>query len=235
MTRPDCQIAQQQLDDLLDGYLPSAAAQAVERHLARCGACEAARQATVALRSALKEMPVPELRAGFADAALAAAARRPGNVIPAVRPAAPRALRGRGRAWRRVELWAGASIGAAAAAALMVMLWGIPERAGSPLEEEAAGVRVALYETREIGLAIDAETAMAGATLTILLEGGIDLVGFGERREVRWQTDLDAGTNLLSLPIIAHSLEDGRLTALVEHGEKTQRIDVRVRVDGSLN
>jgi predicted anti-sigma-YlaC factor YlaD len=234
MTRLDCQLTQQQLDDLLDGYLPSTAAHAIELHIDRCDACKTAREAAVALRSALKQMPVPELRPDFADAALARAARQPAAVRPVVRAAA----RGRSRParrWRRLDAWAGASLGAAAAAALMVMLWGIPDRAGPPLQEEPAGVRVALYEPREIGLAIDAETAMAGATLTILLEGGIDLVGFGERREVRWQTDLDAGTNLLSLPIIAHSIEEGRLTALVEHGEKTQRIDVRVRVDSTAN
>jgi hypothetical protein len=235
MTRLDCQFAQQQIDDLLDGYLPRAAAQAIELHIARCAACDRAHRATVALRAGLKEMPAPELRPGFADAALARATGRLAVVAPVSRPGVSIGRPRPARRWRRFELWAGASIGAAAAAALLVMLWGVPQRAGSPPEGTADGVRMALYEAREIGLAIDAETAVAGATLTILLEGGIDLVGFGERREVRWQTDLDAGTNLLSLPILAHSIEEGRLTAVVEHGDKTQRIDVRVRVDPTAN
>jgi hypothetical protein len=229
MTGPDCTLAQQQLDDLLDGYLSPAEAAVAEAHLAACDACADALRATRAMRGALRHMPTPRMRPGFADAALAAA-RTP---IPASF-AAPKNVRSRGRGawgrrWRRVEVWTGATIGAAAAAALMVVLWGVPQRDTAP--DEPAGVRLALYESRDIGVAIDTETALAGATLTIFVDGGIDLVGFGERREIRWQTDLDAGTNMLSLPIIAHSLADGRLTALVEHGAKSQRIEVRVRVE----
>jgi hypothetical protein len=223
----NCQQVRQRLDDLLDGYLPREQAAATERHISACDACTAARAATGQLRVALQQMPVPEPRPGFADAALAAAVRS----APA--PAMPRPTSEPRRwsllPWRRLELWLGATAGAAAAAALVVMLWGGPQHGQLP--EEPAGLRVTLYEAREIGVAIDTETAMPGATLTVFVDGGIDLVGFGERREVRWQTDLDAGTNMLSLPIIAHSLEDGRLIALVEHGNQSRQIDVRVRVE----
>lgn len=225
MTHSDCASVRQRLDDLLDGYLPPQEAAAAETHIADCGACASRRDAIVALRHALREMPVPEPRPGFADAALAAAIRpvRPQHQAPA------RATRPWFVGWRRLELWMGAAVGAAAAAALMLVLWGVPQR--GPLPEDPASVHVTLYEIREIGVAIDTQTAMPGATLTVLVEGGIDLVGFGERREVQWQTDLDAGTNMLSLPIIAHSLEDGRLTALVAHDDRSRRIDVKVRVD----
>jgi anti-sigma factor RsiW len=227
MTDSNCRHVQQRLDDLLDGYLPREQAAAAELHISACTACTAARAAAGQLRAALQQMPVPEPRPGFADAALAAATRHtpaPAKLHPTGQPG-----RWTPAPWRRMELWLGATVGAAAAAALMVMLWGVPQRGELP--EEPAGVRVTLHEAREIGVAIDSETALPGATLTVVVEGGIDLVGFGERREVRWQTDLDAGTNILSLPIIAHSLEDGRLTAFVEHGDRSRRIDVTVRVD----
>jgi hypothetical protein len=228
MNHTDCQRAQQHLDDLLDGYLPQVEAAATALHIAACGPCAAARQAAEELRAALRQMPSPEPLPGFADAALAAAARRHA-------PASNAWGKGRERRhawsapWQRLEVWAGAAIGAAAAMALMVALWGVPQP-GAPLPQPA-DVRVVMFEPREIGLAIDAGAAMPGATLTVLVEGGIDLVGFGEQRELSWQTDLDAGTNLLALPIIAHSLQDGRLTALVEHGERVQRIDIRIGVD----
>jgi hypothetical protein len=227
MNHTDCQLAQQHLDDLLDGYLPRAEAAATALHLAACADCAAHRQAAEALRAALRQMPAPEPAPGFADAALAAAARQ--HASASTPWWKQRERRPRGTPWQRLEVWAGAAIGAAVAMTLMVALWGVPQP-GEPLPEPA-DVRVVMYEAREIGVAIDAGAAMPGATLTVFVEGGIDLVGFGERRELRWQTDLDAGTNLLSLPIIAHSLQDGRLTALVEHGERVQRIDVRVGVD----
>lgn len=228
MNQIDCQLAQQHLDDLLDGYLPQAEAAATALHIAACGACAAQRQAAEEFRTALRQMPAPEPRPGFADAALAAAARQHASASTAWGNSRAR-RRPWGAPWQRLEVWAGAAIGAAVAMALMVALWGVPQP--GELLPEPADVRVVMYEAREIGVAIDAGAAMPGATLTVFVEGGIDLVGFGARREVRWQTDLDAGTNLLSLPIIAHSLQDGRLTALVEHGERVQRIDVRVGVD----
>lgn len=226
MTQPDCTQARAALDELLDGDLPHDVAAAMARHVAGCPGCAAEQAAITALREALRQMPVPAPRPGFVEAALAAAARQ----APAPSTPTPR---GRGFApWRRLEIWAGATLGAAAAAALMAIFLDAP----GPIEVPAKppGVRLTLFEAREIGLAIDTATALPGATLTILLEGGIDLVGFAERREVRWQADLDAGTNMLSLPIMAHSLEAGRLTALVEHGDKTQRIAVDVRVDAPV-
>lgn len=228
MTQPDCTQVRKALDELLDGDLPRDVAAAMERHVAGCIGCAAEQAAIKGLREALRQMPVPAPRPGFADAALAAAVRH-APAAPA-RRASTASARGRGFApWRRLETWAGGTIGAVAAAALMAVLLGEPGPVGAP--GAPAGVRLTLFEAREIGLAIDTETALPGATLTILLEGGIDLVGFAERREVRWQADLDAGTNMLSLPIMAHSLEAGRLTALVEHGDRTQRIAVDVRVD----
>jgi hypothetical protein len=230
MTAPTCTMTQERLDDLLDGYLTPAEASAAEAHVAACGTCATALRASRTMRAALRDMPTPRMRPGFADAALAAAARGHAPAPVSSRPTGRARGRGAwGRRWRRIEVWAGASIGAAAAAALMVVLWGGPQHGPAP--DEPAGVRLALYEARDIGVAIDSETALAGATLTVFVDGGIDLVGFGERRQVQWQTDLDAGTNMLSLPIIAHSLEEGRLTALVEHGAKSRRIEVRVRIE----
>ena len=227
MSHAECKRAQQQLDDLLDGYLSPVDAAATEAHAAACIACAMYRHANEALRMALREMPTPEMRAGFADAAIAAAVRRAAS-IPVTR--GPGKARRRWlAAWHRPEAWLGATVGAAAAAGLLLMMLSTPQT--DVRLDESAPVRITLYEPRDIGLAIDAEHAMPGATLTVLVAGGIDLVGFGERREVQWQTDLDSGTNVLSLPIIAHSLEDGLLTARVQHGDRTKLIEVRVQID----
>lgn len=224
-----CTLARRRLEDLLDGYLSGADAAAMEQHLSKCRSCAAEREATEALRRGLRALPVPEPAPGFATAALAAAARR--NVPAETTARGPRGARPAGFApRRRVELWLGAAVGAAAAAALMIALLGLPQRDRLPEAETPPGIRLALHEVREIGVAIDVDAAVSGAMMTVLLEGGIDLVGFGERREVSWQTDLDAGTNVLSLPIIAHSMDGGRLTALLQHGNTTRRVDLSVSV-----
>ena len=239
MTQLDCTQARAGIEDLLDGYLAGESAAELRKHIAACQVCAQTHAASQALRAELGRMPVPATRPGFVAEAFAAATRTTDSVqavhsapVAHSSHAAPRARR------RRPELWIGAAVGAAAAATLFAVLWGIPQGGSAPgyaprqvAEPSPGDLQVGLYETREVGIAIDAATAMPGATLTITVAGGIDLAGFGERREVQWQTDLDAGTNLLSLPIIAHSLEQGRLTALVEHGERTQKIEFAVRVN----
>ena len=237
----DCTTTLQRLDDLLDDSLSPTEVEPVRAHLAGCEDCAAALAGAKRLNQALRDMPVPDLPPGFASAVLANAVARNRMSVTATHSHAPVSAKsassrsagsgGRPRQAlrRRLDLWLGGALGAAAAAALMVMLWGLPRSPHVP--QDAADLRLTLYEPREIGVAIDAGEALSGALLTITLEGGIDLVGFGPQRELQWLTDLDAGTNVLPLPIIAHSLEQGRLTALVEHGEMTQQIELRFQVD----
>jgi len=242
-SQAECKAVRQRLDDLLDDSLSPTAVASLHAHLGHCVDCTAALAAAQRLCTALREMPVPDPRPGFAATALAdAVARNRMSPVTAIGAAsipaesASRATTGlrprsgpRPVARRRPDLWIGGALGAAAAAALMVMLWGVPREV--PVPQAAADLRLTLLEPREIGVAIDSEQALSGALLTITLQGGIDLVGFGAQRELQWQTDLDAGTNVLPLPIIAHSLEQGRLTALVEHGEMTQQVELLIQVD----
>jgi anti-sigma factor RsiW len=81
MTPADCQHARRTLEDLLDGYLPAESARATEAHLVACAACAREYEGLLALRAALRELPVPELRNGFVDEALAAAAARAGAAV----------------------------------------------------------------------------------------------------------------------------------------------------------
>lgn len=225
----DCTLVRQRLEDLLDGYLSATDSAAVELHLARCRGCTAERAAIESLRGELQALPVPEPSPGFAAAALAAAARS--NVQAAATERGFQAWpAGRWAPRRRLELWMGAALGAAATAVFMALLSGVAQREPPPGIEVPSGIRLALHEVREIGVAIDVDAAVSGAVMTVLVQGGVDLVGFGEQREISWRTDLDAGTNMLSLPIIAHSMEGGRLTALLRHGDTTRRVDLSVSV-----
>ncbi len=238
---PDCKTARSKLDDLVHGALPQAEAHTIEQHISGCEACAAARAEAVSLAAALRAMPVPELRAGFAQAALAAAVAQDAGRKQATAPA-PRAARRRNplfgfAPWRGFAPWLGVATGAIAAGILVVSLWGLPRDAAVPQGEEAqvpAQFTLALYEPREIAIAIDAEQPMPGARLTVRVEGGIELVGFGDTRELSWEADLDAGTNMLSLPVLAYSLEQGRLTALVEHGARTERIELAIRTTDAM-
>jgi hypothetical protein len=229
----NCNSVRPRVDELLHGELSPGEIAACERHIGDCADCAAALADAEALQTALLSMPVPELRPGFAAEALAVARRQhigPADAVPAE---TEKVLELPRRRRLRPDSWWGALGGALAAGILLAALWDLPS--GTPVEKETPAspveFRLALYEPRDITIAIDTEQALPGARLTVRVDGGIELVGFGDTRELSWEADLEEGTNTLSLPVLAHSLEQGRLTTLVEHGQRRQQIELAIRTD----
>lgn len=167
------------------------------------------------IRDALRAMPVPEPRPGFVDRAI-------GNAIGAAAPA-PR------RGWRalagRREAWWGAAVGALAAAVAIVAL--VPRAA---VDGGAGDVALALNESREISVVIEAERELTDATIRIQVSGGVELAGFADQPQVEWTATLEQGANVLALPVYARLPGEGRLVAVVEHGGRTKRAVVDLHV-----
>jgi hypothetical protein len=156
-------------------------------------------------------MPVPPLRPGFVDAAIA----------NAVTDATPRTRRNVFALW---ETWMGAAIGAAAAVLLTVFLIRPGMLTADP------GITLALDEARTVEVLIDSERALEDATIQIAATGSVELDGLEDKREVRWQTSLDRGRNVLSLPIVARSAGSAELVATIEHEGRVRRVAVKMRV-----
>jgi hypothetical protein len=173
------------------------------------------------LRQALRRMPTPEPRAGFVERALAQAAA-PSRGQQAASP--PGRLRTFATRW---ETWAGAALGGAVAAALtFVLLRTADTTAVSPQPQLA----LTLHEARNVDVLIDSERALKGATIRIAASGSIALDGFEDERQADWQADLERGSNLLSLPVVARTAGKGRLVAIVEYEGRTQRVAVELTV-----
>ena len=174
------------------------------------------------LRQALRRMPVPEPRPGFVDRAFANATgaahspelRRPGW------------LRHLATRW---ETWIGAALGGAVAAALVLLLL----RPLEPGTIDRDGITLALNETRDIEVLIDSERNLDDATIRIVASGGVVLDGFDNEREIGWQANLERGSNVLSLPVVARSPGKGQLVAVIEHQGRTKRIAINLRVRDS--
>ena len=173
------------------------------------------------LRQALRRMPTPEPRAGFVERALARAAAQP-------RAEQAEFLPGRLRSFAsRWETWAGAALGGAVAAALtFVLLRTVDPAAVSPQPQLA----LTLHETRNVDVLIDSERELKGATIRIAASGSIALDGFDDERHVDWQADLEPGSNLLSLPVVARTAGKGRLVAVIEHDGRTQQVAIDLTV-----
>jgi hypothetical protein len=171
------------------------------------------------LRLALRRMPTPEPRVGFVERALARAAV-PQRVAQASLPARLR------RFMSRWETWAGAALGAAATAAVTFMLLRPVDSTVGPQPRLA----LTLHETRNVDVLIDSERELKGATIRIAATGSIALDGFDDEQHVDWQADLERGSNLLSLPVVARTAGKGQLIAVIEHDGRTRRVAVELTV-----
>jgi hypothetical protein len=163
-------------------------------------------------------MPVPAPRAKFADDVLA---RAVASSAQSERANSPMGVLGR---W---ETWLGAVVGAAVAAVVTILIM-LP-RASSPSDD----VTLALNESRNIEVLIDSERALDDATVRVAASGAVELDGFEDRREVRWQTRLERGRNVLSLPVVARTAGSAQLVAVIEHEGRSRRVAVRLLVRGS--
>lgn len=134
------------------------------------------------------------------------------------------------RASRGTGFWLGAGSALAAGVFLTVMsFWLITAPAPSPVE--ITTYQVSLDGPRDINIAIDLEREMPGATLRVVLSGGIELDGYGSRRELTWTADLTKGVNRLTLPIMAIDAMGGQLLVQVEHENRRKTLRVELRVD----
>jgi hypothetical protein len=169
------------------------------------------------LREALRRMPTPEPRPGFVERAFArAAAQVPQAVAP------PGRLRRFATRW---ETWAGAALGGAVAAALMLVLLRPVDTSDSPQP-----LALALHETRNVDVLIDSDRELKGATIRVAASGSIVLDGFDDERQIDWQADLERGANLLSLPVVARAAGKGKLVAVIEHEGRTRQVAIDLSV-----
>jgi len=171
------------------------------------------------LREALRRMPTPEPRPGFVERALARAATQQ-QASQAV--ALPGRLRHFATRW---ETWAGAALGGAVAAALMLVLLR-PVDTTDPRQPLA----LTLHEMRNVDVLIDSDRELKGATIRVAASGSIVLDGFDDERQIDWQADLERGANLLSLPVVARAAGKGRLVAVIEHEGRTRQVTIDLSV-----
>lgn len=130
----------------------------------------------------------------------------------------------------RNGFWLGTGLGAAAAAAVFaaVLMFGTPQETEVPTHDTAA-FYVSTGEARNLNIAIDAETPLRDATVSLTLYGGVELAGYGNQRHLTWTSDLDAGVNRLSLPVIAVNERGGQIIVRLDHPDSQQEFLVALR------
>jgi hypothetical protein len=199
------------IEDLLNAHadadMTTAKRQEVEAHLLACDDCNSAWRAAESLRR-YRALPTPLP----SEALIARIA----------------ALRQPSRAAKRLSPWI-AAVGGALAAGIAVVAFNY-FRAAADGVRAVPSLTMSLNETRDVSVTIDSPEAFMDVEVRVLLAGGIQLQGFRARRELKWKTDLEAGVNRLTLPIVASDSSGGKLMVAVGHGDKQRAFVVQIDV-----
>jgi hypothetical protein len=197
-------------------------------HMAGCPDCRAVQLAVAAL-SAERRRSIPEPPPGALHRAVNAAAAA---AVLSQRARSPVSRHGLG-------FWTGMSLGGAVAAGLAVAVlafappaWKFGEdgdTAGVGEAKATPEISVALNETRDINISVEAPTALPDAEIRVVLTGAIELAGFEGQKELHWRTDLAAGPNQLRLPVVALGGLGGQLLVEVQHGARHRTFVVDVK------
>jgi len=71
---------------------------------------------------------------------------------------------------------------------------------------------------------------LQAATLSLALPENVELLGYGNRRELAWQTNLREGGNLLKLALVAHGTVKGELVAGLSHGGRSKTFRLKIEI-----
>lgn len=198
-----CEQARDHIQEWLDGSLEEGREAALMTHLGACQSCRDEHRAMRALKDELQRLPAPVLPVGLERRLF----RAPSPVVP--------------------RFTAVAAILVMAVALTLTSQW-MPsgERVAAP--SPVAQVQLSVEREQKVQVALSAKRELKGVRLTLVLPNNVELAGFPEQREVSWETDLLAGDNRLSLPLIAHSAGSGDLIARIDHNGESREMRVRL-------
>jgi len=202
----------------LNNELPAQRRDEVADHLSVCAACSRALEAERLLGEKLQvRQRIPDPSRGFESRVLSAATTEP-------------ARQGR---WSHRVL--GGAI--AAAMALGVSLGVILNKESLPESQQLASQQAAepaVFEPVEqtVKLAFRSGKALDDVTLTLELPPNVELSPWPGRQELSWQISLDAGENVVSLPLRVLFPGRGELVARLNTGE--QQKSFRVEIPGAI-
>jgi len=201
----ECHDFAQQLDDLLDGGLAAGRQKSIQEHVGRCPDCRRLHEHAVAVRQAVHDLSPPALHPGFIDQTLARATRI-GEARPGWRPKLGMAL--------AASLVLGAALGVFFATQPTVQT-----------------VALTIDRPETVRLMFNSAKPLKAATLSLALPENVELVGYGKRRELSWQTDLREGGNLMQLPLVVRGATKDDLVASLSHDGSSKTFRLKIEVD----
>lgn len=209
----NCEHIDMRMGDFLDKALDQPSADRFEAHLLLCTKCAGKVARARYIHAAIKSMPVPQLPHDSRQ-----------RLLQQIRSRSSTTRTGNWRAFFQ---------GASAATLILglgLIFWQqITSDLSHPTMPATASQQPLAANTQTVQLVFDSSKALHGVTLTLELPEGVEAQEFPGLQQISWQVDIDAGANVLSLPLYISAQERQELVAHIEHGtsRKTFRVPIQ--------
>ncbi len=209
-----CQDIENRLLDLVSGELAATELEECRRHIAHCVTCDEVMRGVEGL-AVLRERNTGAMPTDLFESMSTRLERRTDQ----------------GASGQR--FWTGTVFGGVVAASLfaLALTTGWVQLPGDATNRSAPEFVVALSEPRDLNVAIETDHALANATITVTLSGGVELAGYTGQRQLTWEADLVAGVNQLTLPIRTTGIAGGQVIVQLVHPDTEQVLVVGVKAD----
>ncbi|MBW0148683.1 zf-HC2 domain-containing protein [Marinobacter sp. CAU 1620] len=187
----------------------------IARHLHTCSLCRQRLQSEQALTGALqRQAAIPAPSTGFEARVLNAATGRSS---------------GAGKGWSHSVLGGAVAAALALGIGLGVMLDNRPSSPDAPVatsepavesDRDAPAAEIGQPTERTVRLAFRSGEALENVTLTLELPPHVELASWPGQHELSWKVSLDAGENVLSLPLKVLFPGTGELVARLDTGDR---------------
>lgn len=211
----NCERFGSSLHDWLDGGRDAACAAALEGHARRCPACRALLADERLRRTALRQLPVPPARPGFASEAMQVARLADRNWRRQLR-----------RHDMRLAAIAASAALAVVAFALLRQQYLAPARSVAAAEPEAIHTyALTAGQVQSLRLKIEAPRDFEGVRFSVELPDHVSLADQPGIRSMTWEGSLRKGANVLELPLLAQAGAAGRVATRVSWGSFERHIE----------
>lgn len=204
------------INNYLDEMLPQLQKQAFEQHLSECKTCSDRVNDMRNILTGLNRMPITEATTSFEE-----------RVFREVR---------KQHQQQSSNLFVAGFVTATAASMALWFLSAlfIVQEQSLPSSDTFT---VAMSNSQSIRLLFDAPEDIDQVTLSIDMPDNFELSGHPGRSQLSWNTSLNKGQNVLTLPVMAVIEGQGELVAQLSYGDKvkTFRITLKTADDGAMN
>lgn len=200
-----CQQVTSNIENFLDGHMASLGHDALLSHVNTCASCRAVLASEKMLRQSLKALPEVQVNSSFIKKAMKQAHRTHNPVSNYFMS------------------------GFMTAVTASFAIWFLTSTAiMQPGNESFPLISMAVNEAHTVQMVFDSPDSFKDVTFKLSLPEGFEVAGYPGHTELDWEVDIEKGSNVLALPILALTSGKGELVASITHTNKIKSFRLRV-------